>query len=45
MATGALLLGSSKKIPVHDAVFKYAKRIFLALLVFGIPFAPDGAVL
>jgi surface polysaccharide O-acyltransferase-like enzyme len=37
MITGTLLLDSGKKITPHDAVFKYSKRIFLALIVFGIP--------
>lgn len=37
--TGALFLKKEKTVSLHDCVFKYARRIFLALLIFGIPFA------
>lgn len=39
MVTGALLLGPEKKIDIKDCICKYAKRMTLALLVFGIPYA------
>jgi len=39
MITGTLMLNPKKKLSVRDAVFKYAKRIFLALMIFGIPMA------
>ena len=39
MITGALLLDSEKMITSYDCVWKYGRRILLALLVFGIPFA------
>lgn len=37
MKSGALLLNPSKQISFHGAVYKYCKRIVLALLVFGLP--------
>lgn len=39
MITGALLLDPNKEISAKDCVCVYAKRIFLALLIFGIPYA------
>lgn len=39
MITGALLLNPEKMITASDCVFKYCRRIVLALLIFGIPFA------
>lgn len=39
MITGALLLKSDKKITYRACVMKYGKRIFLALVIFGIPFS------
>ncbi len=39
MITGALLLDPDKVITVKDCVLKYCKRIILALMIFGIPFA------
>lgn len=36
--SGELLL-NKKEITVHDCIFKYAKRMLLALLAFGIPYA------
>ena len=39
MVTGALLLKREKPVSIADCVFKYARRAFLALVVFGIPFA------
>lgn len=38
MITGALLLNKDKVISIHDCLFRYAARVLLALLVFGIPF-------
>ena len=37
--TGVLLLNPSKSITATDCIWKYEKRIVLALLIFGIPFA------
>ena len=39
MITGVLFLRRDKKISIKDCIFKYARRIFLALMIFGIPFA------
>ena len=39
MVTGALLLKKDKEITVGDCIWKYAKRMFLALVIFGIPYA------
>lgn len=38
MLSGMLLL-NKREITVHDCIFKYTKRMLLALFVFGIPFA------
>lgn len=38
MITGALFLRSDKQIGIRDCIFKYAKRILLALVIFGIPY-------
>lgn len=38
MTTGALLLRREKPIGIADCVFKYARRVLLALLVFGLPY-------
>ena len=39
MITGALLLDPEREITYRKNVFRYVRRIVLALLVFGIPFA------
>lgn len=39
MITGVLLLRPDKKVSIKDCVCKYAKRMILALLLFGIPYA------
>ncbi len=39
MISGSLLLREDRRVTVRDSVFKYARRVLLALLVFGIPFA------
>ena len=39
MITGALLLKKDKKISVRDCICKYSKRMMLALVIFGIPYA------
>ena len=39
MVTGALLLDNDKIISVRDCIMKYTRRIFLALFIFGIPYA------
>lgn len=39
MITGALLLRPDKKVGIKDCVCKYAKRMILALLIFGAPYA------
>lgn len=39
MITGALLLDSNRKITENICIKKYAKRIVLALFVFGVPFS------
>lgn len=39
MITGALLLDPNRQITYRDCIKKYAKRILLALFVFGIPFS------
>jgi len=39
MITGALLLDPNRQITYSDCIRKYAKRILLALFVFGIPFS------
>ena len=39
MITGALLLNPEKKITPYDCAWRYGRRILLALLIFGIPFA------
>ncbi len=39
MVTGALLLRKDKEISVKDCIWKYAKRMLLALVIFGIPYA------
>ena len=39
MVTGALLLKKDKEISIKDCIWKYAKRILLSLLTFGIPYA------
>lgn len=39
MISGALLLRPEKPITVGDCVFHYARRMALALIVFGVPFA------
>lgn len=36
--SGVLLL-NKKELTIHNCIFKYTKRIFLALLIFGIPYA------
>lgn len=37
--TGALLLNSSREITIKNCLLKYARRMVLALFIFGIPFA------
>lgn len=39
MVTGVLLLKKEKEIEIHDCICKYAKRMLIALGVFGIPYA------
>lgn len=39
MVTGALLLRKDKEISIRECIFKYAKRMLLALVIFGIPYA------
>ena len=39
MISGYLFLKPQKTITWKDAIFKYCRRIFLALLIFGVPFA------
>ena len=39
MITGALLLKKDKEITVSDCIWKYARRMLLALVIFGIPYA------
>lgn len=39
MITGALLLRKEKNLSYRDCICKYAKRAFLALIVFGVAFA------
>ncbi len=39
MITGALLLRKEKEISIRDCLLKYAKRMLLALVIFGIPYA------
>lgn len=39
MITGYLLLDENRNINYKDCLFKYSKRIFLALFLFGIPFS------
>ncbi|QSI25470.1 acyltransferase family protein [Erysipelotrichaceae bacterium 66202529] len=39
MITGVLLLDPNRQIPYSDCIKKYARRILLALFVFGIPFS------
>ncbi len=39
MVTGALLLRKDKEISEKDCIWKYAKRMLLALVIFGIPYA------
>ena len=39
MITGALLLNPNKTITIKDCVFKYLRRILLAIVIFGIPFS------
>lgn len=39
MISGSLLLRADKRITVRDSVCKYARRVFLALLIFGFCFA------
>ena len=39
MITGALLLKPGKKICYRDCLGKYCKRMILALIIFGVPFA------
>jgi len=38
MITGALFLCRDKQISIRDCIFKYAKRMLLALVIFGIPY-------
>lgn len=39
MVTGALLLRKDKEITIRDCIWKYTKRMLLALVIFGIPYA------
>lgn len=39
MISGTLLLRRDKHIEIRDCVFRYARRMLLALIVFGLPFA------
>ncbi|MBR0368466.1 MAG: acyltransferase family protein [Clostridia bacterium] len=39
MISGSLLLRADKRVTLRDSAFKYARRVLLALLVFGFPFA------
>lgn len=39
MISGSLLLRADKRVTVRDSVCKYARRVFLALLIFGFCFA------
>lgn len=39
MITGALLLSPDKNITVNQCLNKYGLRVFIALIVFGVPFA------
>ncbi len=39
MISGSLLLEPDRRITVRDSVFKYARRVFLALVIFGTGFA------
>ena len=38
MITGALFLRRDKQISIRDCIVKYAKRMLLALVIFGIPY-------
>lgn len=37
MISGILFLNKNKKITINDILFKYVKRIFIALFLFGVP--------
>ena len=39
MITGALLLRKDREISVRDCIVKYARRMLLALVIFGVPYA------
>lgn len=39
MVTGALLLKNDKEVSVKDCIWKWARRMLLALVIFGVPYS------